>query len=106
MRTGFIVYSDDNPARWTFALTSPIGDMHRLYATTLGVPIERVHWTWAPEVGNVYVVLASDHPVIFTDREQAEEYAELSGNPAPQRIALRDREDAAELLVEWREALA
>lgn len=59
--------------------------------------------TLADGLGNVFVVLAGKDPMIFTEEDQAQEYADLSGNGPVLTIALRTREDAEDLLVEWRD---
>lgn len=53
--------------------------------------------------GNVFAVLAgSDAALLFAHREQADEYAALSGNGPVRPMAVRDRADAEDLLADWR----
>lgn len=48
--------------------------------------------------GNVYVVLASTFPMVFVSEDDANAYAEASGNEGVHVCALRDHDDTVELL--------
>lgn len=86
------------------ALKLLIDPSARLAELVLALDEWRTKGGFDPYVGprNVFAVLAGTQVMLFTDEAQANEYADLSGNPLT-RVALRDHEMAEDLLADWRE---
>jgi len=50
---------------------------------------------------NVYVVLAGNFPMVFANENDAQNYADYSGNGPVHKCAVRSAEDAADLEADY-----